>query len=495
MIVANQIDLWRQQLRDLVTGPTCRVADATAQARLNNAFGRTEYAGLQLAIAARLGATVILTGLVTWQLGIMHAASYYPWIFGFMVASYAQLYARRPGFDAAWKRGGFALLDFVILVGCLILPSPFGEPGPMKLGFDAPLYLVVFLALATLTYSTTVVIWSGIGAIATWMAATFWIANQPGVTTHLRMFSNINAVPAPERWAEMLDPWHLDYSHLVRQVVLLAVIATILAIGVTRSRRFVARQAETERARANLARHFSPNMVNELAAMDEPLAAVRTVNAAVLFADIVGFTRMTEGMPPEQVVALLRTVHERLAGCIFEHRGTLDKYLGDGIMATFGTPRTSGQDAGNALRAARAMLKAIADLNLQRRLLRQPPINLVIGIHYGPVTLGNIGDDNRLEYAVLGEVVNIAARLEAMTRALDALLCISDDVVVAHRAEIGDSEPLTGDLLPLSPQPIRGLSQRIAVWTLPRSADAAQRESEPGHGFGLEKDGPRPTLH
>jgi adenylate cyclase len=114
---------------------------------------------------------------------------------------------------------------------------------------------------------------------------------------------------------------------------------------VHRARRLVAAQAESERARGNLARYFSPNVVDQLARVEEPLGPVRVQPAAVLFADIVGFTAASERQSPEQTIALLREVHHRMADAVFDHGGTLDKYIGDAVMATFGTPHPATDDA------------------------------------------------------------------------------------------------------------------------------------------------------
>jgi adenylate cyclase len=115
--------------------------------------------------------------------------------------------------------------------------------------------------------------------------------------------------------------------------------------------------AAAERARGNLARYFSPNIVDMLADQDEPLGAVRRQTIAVLFADIVGFTRMSEAMPPEAVVTMLRQFHERMTAHIFTCGGTVDKYIGDSIFAAFGVPTASDNDAANALICADMMLE------------------------------------------------------------------------------------------------------------------------------------------
>src|SRR5438309_8052511 len=116
------------------------------------------------------------------------------------------------------------------------------------------------------------------------------------------------------------------------------------------------RRAAAERARVNLSRYFSPNLVAILAERDEPLGAVRRQTVAVLFIDIVGFTRMAETMPPEAVVTMLRVFHDRMTAQIFACGGTVEKYIGDAIFAVFGLPSAGPDDAANALRCADGML-------------------------------------------------------------------------------------------------------------------------------------------
>ncbi len=160
--------------------------------------------------------------------------------------------------------------------------------------------------------------------------------------------------------------------------------------------------------------------------------------SAVLFADIVGFTAYADGRSPMEVIGTLRQFHERMEREVFRHNGTLDKYLGDGLMATFGTPFTSERDAGNALRCAQAMIGSIDDLNLERSNRGEPPIRLSIGLHYGQVVLGDIGL-NRLEFAVIGTAVNAASRLETLTREYGCAMVASDELVQRARAETGGS--------------------------------------------------------
>ena len=454
-------------------GPRCEPKDTAENARFQAAFAAESYAGLRLAITVRLVATVVILMLITLQIGTPMVFFYYPFLAAFALLGLLQLHMRRPGCDADWKKLLFPFLDMALLALALVTPNPFdrfGLPPPMRLQFDGVMYFPLFLSLYMLGQSTRVVLWAGVAAVLSWAGGAFYIAAQPGVQAVMSTAEIINNAPADQRLSLLLNPWTVQLDALIRQVVLILLIAGILGVSVARYRRLVVAQAESERARSNLARHFSPNLVDELAAMDEPLAGVETREVAVLFADIVGFTAMTQGLRPELVIALLREVHARLSAAVFAEGGTLDKYLGDGLMATFGTPRPQGDEATRALGAARAMLAAIDDLNRQRRLLREPPVALSIGLHYGPVTLGNIGDASRLEYAAVGETVNVASRLEELTRPLQARMALSGDFITRLERE-GTRPP--AELMPLPPQPIRGLDKRLPVWTLPQAGGAS----------------------
>src|SRR6202012_2620344 len=142
--------------------------------------------------------------------------------------------------------------------------------------------------------------------------------------------------------------------------------------------------------------------------------------------------------------------------------GTLDKYLGDGLMATFGTPFAGTHDASNALRCAQAMIAAADRWSAQRRASGEPPMHVSFGLHYGPVVLGDIGH-TCLEFAVIGATVNAASRLEALTRALGFSLVASDDLVTHAKAELGNADVAFQPLTAQAPQMIRGLEQPIAI--------------------------------
>jgi PAS domain S-box-containing protein len=219
---------------------------------------------------------------------------------------------------------------------------------------------------------------------------------------------------------------------------------------------------EAERKRASLARYFSPNMVDELMQKGGDLDTARVQPVAVLFVDMVGFTRVSARLPSVEVIGLLREVLAIFEEAVFAHGGTLDKYLGDGLMATFGTPWPGKRDATNALACAKAMTERIVVWNAHRQSAGLEPLHIGIGIHYGEAVLGDIGGERRMEFAVVGDTVNVASRLQDMTRALDIAILASQAVVDAVEAEEGSLA--LGEFRDLGEHSLRGREGRIRLW-------------------------------
>jgi adenylate cyclase len=225
-------------------------------------------------------------------------------------------------------------------------------------------------------------------------------------------------------------------------------------------------RAEAERARGNLARYFSPNLADLLAESDEPLGPVRRQTVAILFVDIVGFTRMAEDMAPEAVVAMLRDYHQRMALQIFNCGGTIEKYMGDEIFAVFGLPRPSPHDATNALRCAGLMLKELDTWNRSRIERGEPPLDIGIGLNYGPAVLGDVGTEQSLSFTVIGDTVNVAHRLQAMTRELATPLVVADSVVCQIQGgQAPGVIPLPLELSNQGEHELRGRAGVIRIWT------------------------------
>ena len=221
-----------------------------------------------------------------------------------------------------------------------------------------------------------------------------------------------------------------------------------------------------ERARNNLSRYFSPNIVELLAAQDEPLGAGRRETVAVLFADIVAFTRMAEDMPPENVLALLREFHTRMTAEIFASGGTVDQYMGDGMIAVFGAPTASPSDAANALNCAERMLEALERWNREREGKGEARIDIGIGVNHGPVVLGDVGSEHSMSFTAIGDTVNTAARLQTLTRSLDTPLVVGDSVVQAVRASSPEiAAEQIGRFEDRGEHNLRGRTSAVRIWT------------------------------
>ena len=173
------------------------------------------------------------------------------------------------------------------------------------------------------------------------------------------------------------------------------------------------RLAREEVARANYSRFMPEYVVRQL--LDKPdsfrLGGANQI-ITVLFADIRGFTALSEKENPEKVVGLLNRFFSAMNDIIFEHGGTLDKYTGDGLMAIFGAPTATDDDAKNSLKTAVSMQRRLVRLNDELQTDGYSPVQMGIGLHTGEATIGYIGSDKRSEYTAIGDTVNLAARLE-----------------------------------------------------------------------------------
>lgn len=429
--------------------------------RLRAAFRAEELAGLELAARARLIALVVIAvWLFVWtsppRTFLLEAI-----LLVFAVIGIAHFRLRRSRPDWPWLAYLFVALDFSLLTFATLgldLVVPRGWPPQMSLRNGTFVYFFLILALAALSYGPRLMVWAGLAGAAAWSAGVWALVAQPGSLTT----PGGDRLAARADLAQHLDPGFVDIEVWQQDVVVLLLAAGVLAVVVRRGRRLVRRQAEVERQRGNLARYFSPNMVDQLAGTDEALGPVRSQPVAVLFADIVGFTQVSEALPPERVIELLREFHGRMSRAVFANGGTVDKYIGDAIMATFGTPFTGSADAANAVACARAMVGEAAQWNRERWAEGHAPIQVGIGVHYGPAVLGDIGGERRLEFAVVGDTVNVASRLEGLTRRLGVDIAISDEL--ARQVTQEDRAEVLEGFARGQPQQLKNREQPLVVW-------------------------------
>lgn len=225
----------------------------------------------------------------------------------------------------------------------------------------------------------------------------------------------------------------------------------------------IARQSQE---RSALERFLAPEVV-EMVVKNPDKVRLGGANqeVSILFADIRGFTSLSETLPPERIVEILNEYFTRVADVIFDHGGTLDKFLGDGLMAVFGAPFSKGDDAVNAVKAALAIQALMFELNRDAKTRDWPELRVGCGVNTGIVTAGNIGSPKRIDYTVIGDAVNVSSRLCSNAKPGQVLISESTRNMVKGSFELKPLEPLKvkGKTLPLSVYQVLGARRAQAA--------------------------------
>jgi adenylate cyclase len=185
----------------------------------------------------------------------------------------------------------------------------------------------------------------------------------------------------------------------------------------------------------------------------------------VLFSDIRGFTTVTERGEPEAIVGTLNEYFSRMVDIVFLHKGTLDKFVGDMVMALYGAPLDDAGHADHAVETALDMVAALAALNEQWRAEQRPTLDIGIGINTGPMIAGNIGSEAIMSYTVIGDAVNLGARLESLNKEYGTRIIISD--ATRMRLTAGYQLRPLGDVI------VKGKSQAVAIFEVVGRLDRA----------------------
>ncbi len=252
-------------------------------------------------------------------------------------------------------------------------------------------------------------------------------------------------------YADRLDPFA---AFKPDDLELISAVAAQTAIAVENARAHE-RLAREEVARANYSRFLPEYVVKQMLENPESfkLGGV-SQTITILFADIRGFTRISEHAPPEKIVSLLNRYFSAMTDIIFAHGGTLDKYLGDGLMALFGAPTTTPEDASNALNAAVAMQRRILGINQELREEGLSEIGVGMGLHTGEVIVGYIGSERRSEYTAIGDTVNTSSRLESNARGGEILVSDATAKAAHSRYKLQPREPIT----------VKNREQPVVLW-------------------------------
>ncbi len=332
----------------------------------------------------------------------------------------------------------------------------YGQPPAFYLKAPTLLYVFIFIVLRALTITPAYVLFTGLLAAAGWLALLSYALMAPGgsdLVTH--------------DYVEYMNSSRILIGGEIDRVVSIVIVTLVLSVSVARARQLLFHAVGDQAAVSQLSRFFAPEIAERLSSADELLQSGdgEQRQAAAMFIDLRGFTTMASTLPPRELIDVLRRYQGIAVPIIQRHQGSITTYLGDGIMVTFGALKASDSFCADALRCAGELLQALSDWQSQRAAAGLPAPGVGIGVDSGTVTCGVIGDEGRLEYAVIGDPVNRAAKLQNHTKSesvpgLASLQCYQTALEQGYE--------------PVSPQ---GRSDASA---LPSSSDALRQRNVAG---------------
>lgn len=321
----------------------------------------------------------------------------------FTLARLALAYRR---FTPSWFLALSIAIDMALLMGLIwSFHIQYEQPPAFYLKAPTLLYVFIFISLRALRFDSKFVLTAGIAAAVGWLAMAYYaVAADPTGTAVTRDY------------VAYLTGNKILLGAEFDKVISILMVTAILTLALRRARRLLVDSVQEATASRELKRFFAPEIADAIAHGDRPMTAGDGLmrEAAILMVDIRGFTARSASLPPDRVIALLTDYQARIVPAIRAHGGAIDKFMGDGIMATFGAARPSPTAAADALRSLDAVLEAAGAWTNGDG---AAPLKVNAGLAWGPVVFGAVGDGERLEFTVIGDAVNLAAKLEKHNKA------------------------------------------------------------------------------
>jgi adenylate cyclase len=300
------------------------------------------------------------------------------------------------------------IIDMSLLLGMIwSFHLQYQQPPSFYLKSPTLLYVFIFIALRALRFEARYVITAGVVAAIGWAAMAVYATLASGgievVTRDYVYYLTSNSV---------LKGAELD------KVITILTVTAIIAAAITRAHKLLIKAVSEGTAVHDLSRFFSPEIARQITTAEQEVTAGRgqAREAAILMVDIRGFTRLSAIVKPDDLVCLLAEYQSRIVPIIQGHGGTIDKFMGDGIMATFGAAVTSPTYAADALKAVDDIMQSSAAWNVELQQANKPPLILGAAVATGRIIFGAVGDESRMEYTVIGDAVNLSAKLEKHTK-------------------------------------------------------------------------------
>jgi adenylate cyclase len=332
-----------------------------------------------------------------------------PWALAFYAAFTAfRLHLVYGGRLGPAMRAASVVVDMALLtVTIWSFHLEYGQPAAFYLKAPTFTYFFIFIALRALSFSPGHVLLAGATAALGWLVLLGYALAEPagmGLVTR--------------NYVEYMTSAKILIGGEIDKIISILLVSVLLALAVGRTRQLLERAVAEQAASTQLARFFSPEIAEHLIKADELLrpGEGECREAAVMFIDLRGFTNLAATLEPAALITLLGEYQRVAVPIIQRHHGSITTYLGDGIMVTFGATRANETYAADALQCAEAMLDALGAWEEERRGRQAPAPGVGLGIEVGPVICGAIGEEGRLEYAVIGDPVNRAAKIQNHTK-------------------------------------------------------------------------------
>mgnify|MGYP001544329128 CR=1 FL=1 len=323
-------------------------------------------------------------------------------------------------------------LSIVMDIGVLMLTIwcfhlEYRQPPAFYLKAPTLLYVFIFISLRALSFEAVWVVLAGGAAAAGWIVLVAYAA-----------LSDPSGMPITHNYVRYMTSSTILIGAEVDKIISILMVTLVLAIALTRVRGVLVRSLVGRLVVDDLSRFVARDVAERIVTADDAVQPGQGElrQAAALFIDLRGFTGLAQALPPGELMALLGEYQMRLVPVVQEHGGAVDKYLGDGIRASFGATRASPTFAADALRAADALAAAAQAWRLSRLEAGKPAPRVGLAVAAGPVIFGAVGDASRLEYTVIGDAVNLAAKLEKHTK-VEAVMALATVSVLALALEQG----------------------------------------------------------